>query len=404
MLLTLAWRNLWRNKSRSLITMASVFCAVVLAIVMAALQRGVFDNLIKNVVGFYSGYLQIHQKGYWDEQTLENAFQFNDSLQMQLDSEENILAASPRLESFVLASSGEKTKGCLVAGVLPSKEANIIHLKDKLVSGQYLTDDDQGVIIGEGLAKRLSLGLNDTIVLLGQGYYGSVAAGKFAIRGLLHFGAPELNDNMLFLALPQAQLLFDAEGFVTSVVISPKRTEGLEILANKLRQQAGPNYEVMTWEEMMPEIVQHIETDVAGTYIILGVLYLVISFGIFSTLLMMVAERQREFGMLVAVGLKKRKLAWMLTIESLLVTLTGCGIGILVAVPITYYLNRNPIRFSGNMGEVFERFGFEAVFPASTDPKIVIYQGLIVLVVGLLLATYPVLKALKLNPVKAMRK
>lgn len=307
MLLMLAWRNLWRNKSRSLITMASVFCAVVLAIVMAGLQRGVFENLIKNMVGFYSGYLQVHQKGYWDEQTLENAFQLTDSIQHQIKSTKGVKSMTPRLESFVLASSGDKTKGCLAVGMLPAEEAKIIQLRDKLVSGKYLTTNDQGVMVSEGLAKRLALALNDTIVVLGQGYYGSVAAGKYAIRGLLHFGSPELNDNMLFLPLPLAETLFDAAGFATSVVISPDDDKNLDQLATLLRTNTGADYEVMSWEDMMPEIVQHIQTDKFSMYIILGVLYLVIAFGIFSTLLMMVAERQREFGMLVAVGLKKKE-------------------------------------------------------------------------------------------------
>ncbi len=404
MLLLLAWRNLWRNKSRSLITMASVFCAVVLAVLTSALQVGVWDNLIKNVVGYYTGYLQIHHEGYWDDQTLENTFEPTDSLQSLLQSTQEIAATAKRLESFVLASSGEKTRGCMVVGIEPEPESSIIHLRAKLVQGDYLTLNDDGVIAGEELAKRLSLAVGDTVVLLGQGMYGSMAAGKFAIRGLLHFGSPELNENMLFMSLPKAQTMFDAAGMVTSIVISPKETKVLEHLAATLTSGAGPGYEVMTWKEMMPEMVQSIAADSAGMYIILGVLYLVISFGIFSTLLMMVAERQREFGMLVAVGLKKRKLAWMLAIESLLVTLTGSVVGILVSIPIAHYFAKKPIQFTGQMAEVYERFGFEAVFPASTEKSIFITQGLIVLVIGLVLSAYPIFSAFKLEAVKAMRK
>ena len=121
--LKLAWRNLWRNRNRTMITMASVFFAVLLAILVSSLQKGVYDNIIREAVNFYSGYLQIHKVKYWDERVLENSMIL---LPQQLDSLQNnseIQNVSTRLESFVLASNGEKTKGCFLVGIEPSKEA-----------------------------------------------------------------------------------------------------------------------------------------------------------------------------------------------------------------------------------------------------------------------------------------
>lgn len=403
MLLQLAWRNLWRNTNRSLIAMASVWCAVVLAIVLSSLQKGIFDRLIANVVSFYSGYVQVHAAGYHSEQTLEKSFSWSDSLQTRVLNTTGIAATTPRLEAFALASSGEQTKGCLVTGIAPETEDRVTQLKNKLVAGAYLRDSSSGILVAEGLAKRLQLGLGDTLVLLGQGYYGATAAAQFEIAGLLHFGSPELNGQLVFLPLAVAQHWLDAPGLLTTLVVSPEIPANAQSGAAQLRLALGPDFEALSWQEMMPDIYEHIRTDTASSAIILGVLYLLISFGIFATLLMMLAERQREFGMLVALGMKKWQLAWMVLFESVLVSLTGCLLGILVSIPVVWQLAKHPIRFGGETAKIYEKFGFEAVFPATFAPAVFAYQALVVLVIGLLLSLYPVLKVLFLKPVEAMR-
>jgi len=155
---------------------------------------------------------------------------------------------------------------------------------------------------------------------------------------------------------------------------------------------------------MMPEIQQHIATDSNNMQAVQLLLYLLISFGIFSTLLMLMVERKFEMGMLVAVGMKKVKLAILLLIESIFTVISGCLLGILVSIPLVFYLNKHPIRLGGETAKIYERFGFEAIFPTSTSIEIFISQGIIVLVIGLILSLYPVYKTLRLNPVTAMKK
>lgn len=403
MILQLAWRNLWRNASRSFIAMASVWCAVVLAVALSSLQKGIFDRLITNVVSFYSGYIQIHRAGYQSEQTLENSFPLTDSLQNAVLSVPGVASVTPRLEAFALASTGEKTKDCLVSGVSPERENVVTRIKSKLVAGAFLTENSTTVMLAEGLAKRLQSGLGDTLVLLGQGYYGATAAGKFVIGGILHFGSPELNDRVAFLSLAEAQHWLDAPGLATTLVVSPHAPDASKQLTTSLRKALPADFETLSWEEIMPDINEHIRTDTTSSNIILGVLYLLISFGIFATILMMLAERQREFGMLVALGMKKLQLARLVLLESVFITLTGCVLGLLASLPIVWQLARHPIRIGGETAKVYERFGFEAVFPAAISPAIFGRQALVVLFIGLLLSLYPVIKVLVLKPVEAMR-
>jgi ABC-type lipoprotein release transport system permease subunit len=384
--------------------MAAVFFAVILSVLTNSLQDGVFDNLIKNVVSFYSGYIQVHKKGYWDEQILDNTFEGSDQLESQILQQNNVTSVAPRLESFALASSDSLTKGCLVIGIDPEKENSITDLGNKVIKGEYLTENDKGVLLAEGLARRLKLNLSDTLVLIGQGYHGAMAVGKNHIKGILKFGSPDLNDQSLYLSLPVAQELYSAENMLTSYVIGLENPDILDPTAARLRSTLGENYEAMTWEEMMPEVVQHIKTDKGSMVIIQGVLYMLIGFGIIGTLLMMMVERKYEMGMLVAIGMKKVKLMQLLMIESILTVFSGCILGILASIPIVLYLYRYPIRFKGEVADVYEEFGFEAIFPTSTDPKIFLTQGMIVLILALVLSLYPIVKIARLNPITAMKK
>ncbi|TWI79280.1 ABC-type lipoprotein release transport system permease subunit [Lacibacter cauensis] len=400
----LAWKNIWRNRNRTIITMASVFFAVILSVLANSLQTGTFDNLVKNVVSFYTGYLQVHKAGYWNEQILDNSFEVSASTKQKILSQQNIRAVAARLESFALASSADVTKGCLVAGIDAEEENNVTGLKQKLIAGSYLQAADAGVLLAQGLADRLQLKVNDTIVLIAKGYHGATAAGKYAVKGILKFGSPDLNDKALLMALVTAQDFYGAPGMVTSYVLSLNETKSLQATATTVQQALGSNYEIMTWEQLMPDIKQHIKADADSMRYVLGVLYMLICFGVFSTLLMMMVERKYEMGMLVAIGMHKRLMMLLLLIESLLTVLAGCVLGILTSVPIVYIMQKYPIRLSGESAKAYERFGFEAIFPTSTDASIFISQGLIVLVIGSVLSLYPVYKVFRLHPVTAMKR
>lgn len=404
MIVKLTWRNLWRNKRRTMITMASVSFAVVLAVLMQSLQKGVFDNLIKNVVSFYSGYLQVHKKGYWDEQVIENSFALNDTLLNKAGQVAGVQTVVPRIESYALASSGTITKGCMVCGTDPLREDKLTQLSGKLIKGKYFSAESNSVMLGAALAELLGLTVNDTLVLLGQGFQGSLAAGKYPVSGILRFGSPQLNESMVYLPISAVQDFLGAEGRATSLALKITDLGMLESIRQEMAVSAGTRYEVMTWKEMMPDIENHIRADSAGFYIWTGILYLIIAFGIFSTLLMMTAERKYEFGMLVAIGMKKMRLGFMLLAETFLITIMGTLIGLLLGLPLVWYFREKPIRFSGKMAKAYEQFGFEPIFPTVLEPQIFITQALIVFGLAFLIGLYPVWSAGRIDPVKAMKK
>lgn len=404
MILKLIWRNLWRNSRRTLITMASIAFAVLFAVLMKSFQDGVFNNLIKNVVGYYSGYVQIHQKGYWDEQILDNSFELKKELNDQLQQNHQITAIVPRLETFVLASKGNTTKGCLLVGTDAVRENKLTQLKSKLIKGSYFENNEATVLIAEGLAKRLEVSVSDTIVLFGQGFHGVMAAGKYKIKGIIHLASPEMNAAFVYLPLTATQSFLSAENRLTSVSLGIDDPENTDAIAQNIKAIIGQQYEVMPWQELIPDVANHIKADGFSFYIFSGILYLIIGFGLFGTVLMMTAERKYEFGMLIAIGMKKSKLQLIVFGETVLITFFGVLLGILLSLPLVLYLKEKPIRFGGELAKAYEQFGFEALFPTNVDQNIFITQSLIVLGMAVLIGVYPLWHIHGLDPVNAMKK
>jgi ABC-type lipoprotein release transport system permease subunit len=384
--------------------MASIAFAVLFAVLMKSFQNGVFNNLIKNVVGYYSGYVQIHQNGYWDEQVLDNSFELKNSLTAQLQQNPQIKEIVPRLETFVLASKGNTTKGCLLVGTDAVRENNLTQLKSKLIKGTYFEKNEEAVLLAEGLAKRLDVSVNDTIVLFGQGFHGVMAAGKYKIKGIVHLASPAMNDAFVYLPLAATQYFLSAENRLTSVSLGIDNPENTDAIAQNLKNVIGQQYEVMPWQEMMPEIANHIKADGFSFYIFSGILYLIIGFGLFGTVLMMTTERKYEFGMLIAIGMKKTKLELILLGETVLITFFGVLLGFLLSLPLVIYLKERPIRFGGEIAKVYEQFGFEALFPTDVDQSIFLTQSLIVLAMAMVIGLYPLWHIRGLDPVKAMKK
>ncbi len=404
MLIKMAWRNIWRNKRRTFITIASILFAVLLASLMESLQKGAWGHMIKNVVNYYFGYVQIHQNGYWDEQSIDKAFALNDHLEALPSASPLIQGLAPRLESFALASTGNNTVGVLLIGIDPQSENQLTKLSGRLQRGEYLAAGDQSALLAEGIAERLKLDINDTIILVSQGYHGVNAAAKYPVKGIARFGSPELNKQMVYLPLAAAQQFYGAEGLVTSLAVNIAKEEHVAPVLKALKRKLPPQeYEVMDWPLMMPDLLQAKALDSAGNYIVYFILYLVIAFGILGTILMMTKEREYEFGVLVAIGMGRLSLGFMVWLEIILLGMLGALAGIVASFPVVWYFHINPIRFTGDYAGLLEKFGFEPIFPAAFNAQVFLTQAIIVLLLTSLLAVYPLLKIKRLEPVHAMR-
>lgn len=401
---TLAWRNIWRNKRRSLITILSITFAVLLACIMRSMQIGSYDRMIENSVRFYTGYIQIHKSGYWNDKIIDNSFEYDPAKLAQVSQLKGVQTYVPRLESFALSSYKTQTKGGLVMGVDPEREDELTRVKDKLIEGKYLQSEDDGILLSQGLANYLKATVGDTIVLLGQGYHGANAAGLFPVRGIIRFPMPQQNNQLIYMTLAKAQLFYAAEGYITSAaLVIDDADEAKRIVKQIKRIFDSKNYEVMDWQELVPDLVQSIELDNISGKVMLWILYLVIGFGMFGTYLMMTAERQYEFGVMIAVGMRRIRLQTIVFLEIAMMTTIGVLCGVSLSLPALVYFHFNPIYFGEEAAKAIENFGVEAVYAFSLDPVIFTNQAYAIFIMAIVLAGYPIWSIHKMKPVEAMR-
>ncbi len=402
-LLKLAWRNLWRNRKRTLITIASIFFGVIWSALLTSLQEGSFQNMVDNMVKFTTGYIQVQHVDYFDNKTINNSFESSSELTDLLDSQEKITIYTPRLESFALAASDNKSYGTAVIGINPEVENQISELSKWVVEGEYLSADKKGVIIGEILAKNLELKVGDTIALIGQGYHGVQSAGLFPVRGLLKFPVPDLNRQILYMNLPMAQEFYEAPNLITSMIVMAPGPKEVNHAMKELRKNDLSELAIFTWEELQPQLVQFIDGKKSSGKIFKGILFMLIAFGILGTFIMMMAERKRELGIMVAIGMQRAKLSVILFLESIFIAAIGVLSSIAILMPVISYFAKSPIPITGDTAETFSDMGFEPVIIFNNDWQIFSGPAITIFVIALLISIYPISSIFNFKVVKALR-
>jgi putative ABC transport system permease protein len=315
----------------------------------------------------------------------------------------NVTTTFPRLESFTLLSTGENTKASALIGIDPQKEDQVTGTAQWVVQGEYLERDSDGMLLAINLAKQLDAEVGDTLVLLGMGYHGNTAAALVPITGILDFPSPGMNSFGCYMAIEKAREYFSADGMVTSTVVMIDDYKKINQTKQALEQRLDDRYSVMTWEEMQPEVVQMIQQDRMGGVLMKGILYLVIGFGILGTIIMMMSERKKEMGIMVAVGMQKTRLGKIIFFETLYIGLIGILAGFALSLPVIAYLVGNPIPLPADMAEAYEKFGMEAKMFFSLYYPIFLNQVAIIFVITLAVYLYPLFTVYKMNLIKTLR-
>ena len=403
MYIKLAWRNLWRNKRRTFITITAIMFAVLAAVLMQSVNRGSYEVMIDRMVSFNTGYIQIQDYRYDNEASLDNSFYYDDELREKVvNADERIDKIVPRIETFMLAANDVSTRGSVVFGVDPDKEHQFNEIKNTLVDGKFFGLGEDAAVLGKGLANRLQLSVGDTLALIGQGRFGMSASGLFEIVGLIEHPIRDMNNKVVYLPLDTAQWLLSAEGYVTKILINPYSERQTDPVAASLKQQLGESeLNVYTWPELMPEILELMELDLAVPRLLTVVLYVVIGFGFFGTILTMTMERLREFGVLLSVGMKRINLAAVIFIETVLFSFMGVIAGLIVAWSILKLID--PITLSGNAAQAVIDLGFDPVIPMSFAPDQFYIQGFYVFLIAMAVFLFPMLKIARLNILDAAR-
>jgi putative ABC transport system permease protein len=403
--LRLAWRNLWRNPRRTVLTLSAVAFATTILVFMVALQRGGYGAMIESAVSVFTGHLQVQARGYHDDPRLETSLAGASALEARVAAVPGVRAVAARAEAYALVSSPSRTYGAAIVGVEPRKEPALSTVPRLVADGRFLDSPRaEEAVVGRTLARNLSLSVGDQLTVLGQGRDGALAVASVAVVGIFESGSPDLDRTTVEIPLKTFQDTFAMGDRVNTIVVRAKDPSRVDRLARAVAAALAnrPDVSVLTWDRLLEGLKQGIALDAAVGWFLYAVLVIVVTFSILNTFLMAVLERTREFGVLLALGARAGFLGGVAMAESLLLLLVGLALGLALGVGVSAAAAHYGIAFSSSE-ELLARWSL----PARIYPRLDLFSLTVgptaVLVVTTLAAAFPLVRVRRLRPVDAMK-
>jgi len=369
-----------------------------------AFTEGMMRQTLVNALGTHVAHVEIHKKGFEDSKIINLSIEEPQEVIRAVAEEPGVVAYTPRVVSSGLISSSESSSGISIIGVDPQKEPDVTIIKESVTQGDYL--DEEGtyqVLIGQGLAEKLKVGLGDKIVLMAQDLTGDIGSGAYRVKGIFRTASPDFDKYMVYLNLKDSQKLLSLGNRISEVAIlvdSPRNPAVVQ--KSLLTKLDSEKYEVLSWKEIMPIMVSQIEFFDEMMYVFFVVVCIAMGFGIVNTLLMAIMERIREFGIMMSLGVRPRKIFGLVVAESVLLCLCGLVLGNLFSYLLVFYAGRKGFDLS-IFSKSLETFGIgHLIYPYLTISMVLI-GGATVLGMGIFASLYPGYKAARLRPVEALR-
>jgi ABC-type lipoprotein release transport system permease subunit len=403
--LRMAWRNLWRHGRRTWLTIGAMIFSNTLLVFSMSLQFGSYDMMIDNTLQAFSGHIQLQHPRYLDDPKMRYALPGAAATAQRLRDEIGLSSISARAAGFALVSSNDRSYGLQILGVDADHEPLVSTLPGLVRQGRYLTPAASAeIVIGSVLARNLKVGIGDELTFLGSGYDGSFAAGLVRIVGIFESGLPDLDRYMAQVNLGYFQDIFAMQGHGHAIVIRARHIEDVDRLHQRIVDLAivGDDVAIRNWEALQPGLKQAIQADMTSAWFMYLVLIVLVAFSVLNTQLMSVLERTREFGTMMALGLKPSRLSRLVLLETGLMAGVGLIMGIVVGALFTWYFSEAGFSYPG-MEEMAVKFNLpDRMYPAISPISLTLGPGIVALG-SLLAAIYPATRLYLLLPIEAMR-
>lgn len=403
--LRMAWRNLWRHSRRTWLTATAMIFSNVLLVFMISLQFGSYEMMINNTLQAFSGHLQVQAEGFNDNPKMRSSIADILDLTGQVRSAIPDAAVAARASGFALASSEERSFGIQVIGVQPEYEPAVSTIPGLVKQGRFLEDPAAAeIVIGSVMARNMKVAVGDEITLLGSGRDGSFAAGVVTVAGIFDSGMADMDRSLAEIPLGYFQETFFMQGHGHNIVVSLAGLDRVPAAMTALGPivAAQEGLALLDWDALNPGLKQAIQADMSSAWLMYGVLIVLVAFSVLNTQLMSVMERTREFGVISALGVRPRKLASLVMLETALMALIGLSIGVFLGWLLTLYFHTAGFSYPG-MEEAAARFNLPGKMYPSVTPLSILLGPLVVFLFCLLAAVYPALRLFRLRPVEAMR-
>ena len=401
----LAWRNLWRRKRRTWLTVGAMVFSNILLVFMISLQLGMYEMMIVNALKAQTGHLQVQAPGYKDDfkirQVVPNAKRLADDLRQGLATEE----VAVRAAAFALISSGDRSYGAQITGVEPTRESLVSSLPGLVTEGGFLSDPmAEEIVIGSILARNLRVGVGDELTFIGSGRDGSFAAAVVEVVGIFESGMPDMDRGFAQVPLGFFQDAFAMGDSGHAVVVMAPGL--LQVGATQARVEAllpaDEDLVVHDWDALLPGLKQAIQADFVSAWFMYGILIILVAFSVLNTQLMSVLERTKEFGIVMSLGVTPGRLGRLVLLETTLMGIVGMVLGVLLGGGLVLWLHFQGFTYPG-----LEEMGGKFNLPGRIYPTVsmlgLLTGPLIVLAASVVASFYPALRLLWMEPVAAMR-
>jgi ABC-type lipoprotein release transport system permease subunit len=402
-MLSLCWKNIWRNKTRSLIIIFAIVFGVIGGVGFSAFYNGMIYQRLDTAIGNEVSNIQIHNPRFLENKEINDTIVNIAKILPILENNKQIKAFSYRIKTFSMINSANSSNGLLLLGVDPVKEKKVTGIYQYIKQGHYLDScKKNSIIIGQKLAEKLKIKLRSKVVVTLQSSSGDITSAAFKVAGIYNTGNTGFDERVAYVKYYDlAEIVGFTPGMAHEIAITVtdnKQTDSLTVqLKNKL---AG--YSVQSWKEIMPELGLMTDSGQYMLFIYMTIIFLALSFGIINTMLMAVLDRVREIGMLMAIGMNKLRIFIMITLETILLMFTGSFIGLIISYFLVEIFKKTGIdltAFASGMADM----GFNAIVYPFIEPNAYIQIVVLVIITGILSSIIPARKALKLNPSEAIR-
>jgi putative ABC transport system permease protein len=403
MLFSISWRNVWRNKLRSSVIIIAIALGITAGIFSSAFYKGMADQRIEKAIKTEISHIQIHRAKFLQANDITQFIPETNKLADSIRKIPEVSGVTRRIIIFSMASSAETASGVKISGIMPEEEKQVTNIHTKLIEGNFFEEGKRNpIIVGWKLAEKLNVKMGSKVVLTLQDVDNNIVAGAFRIIGIFD------TDNGIF---DESNVFVKYEDLRRLMELPDQSAHELAILVNdndligetreKMQTHTG-NLEVLTWSELSPEMNYLNEAMDLYMYIFIIIILFALLFGIINTMLMVVLERIKEIGMLMAIGMNRLRIFSMIVLESVFLSLTGGVVGVFLGAGISKYFETHRISLS-MWGDVYEDLGYDPYVFTSLHYSLLVNVTILVIITGVIASLYPAYKALQNDPADALR-
>ncbi len=407
----MSWRNIWRNPARSIIVMLAIALGVWAAMFMTGFATGMVRSYVNNTIANIVSHIQIHHPDYAKDNEVKFVIPSSDSIYAAIARQPAVKAASVRTLINGMISAAKGARGIRVKAVEPEAEASTSALQEQVVEGEYLDAEKRNpILISKELAGKLGLKLRSKVVLTFQDAQGEILAAAFRVAGIFETGNDPFDEAHVFIVRRDANRLLahtdetddlniDLGHEIALLLHDPAQVDAVTAQLRK----AFPTLKTETYRQVSPDLDLYESQIKTLSSIYLTVIMLALIFGIVNTMLMAVLERVRELGMLMAIGMNKVRVFFMVMLETILLCLVAAPLGLLLGYGTIVYLGKYGINLSA-YSETMQMYGMSEIVYFEVEPTVYLQAPIAVAITAVVASIYPAWKAIRLKPVEAIRK